>query len=253
MLYRPLLILAAFFIAHFSDAENAQEITIVGSPWCPYSCEDSDKVEGLAVDIIRAIYEPLAIRVTYVQHSDWGAALKLTHSGHYNAVIAAYKINDRGLLYPSTPLFRSNNCFFTKSSNSWVYKGVNSLSHQKLGVIKNYNYGVNLDKYIEKNKHTHIVMTTGESSLDKLFLALREDEVSVILEDRYVFNYNNNKTHPDLSTRVAGCQPPANLYIAFSPNRANSAILAEHFDQGILKLIRSKKLREILSKYSLSP
>jgi len=234
----------------FSSADETRTITVLADEWCPYNCVPGSDQEGFGIEFLRAIYEPLGIKVDYRLKS-WDEAVSDTRKGLYDAVISAYKSDAVGFIFPENPYAYSISCFFVKSSNDWIYNGIDSLKFQKIGVISGYSYGKHIDEFIETNREAHIYMVKGNRPLNALFKALENDKVTAVLEDEAVFRFKHKSEFPGIEIREAGCQHPGSLYIAFSPAMPDSKLYAEMFDRGLIELRRSGKYREILKSYNL--
>ena len=247
---KTLLALMLTFSASLCSADEPLTFTVVADEWCPYNCEPDSETEGFGIEFLRAVYEPLGIKVDYRLVS-WDKAIEDTRKGLYNAAISAYKSDARGFIFPDNAYAKSYVCFFVKPSNNWNFNGTDSLESQKIGVIKSYSYGNNIDSFIERNKQTHTLMVSGTEPLKELFQALKNNTITTIVEDEAVFKYMNQSKFPEFQTRQVGCQLPGQLYIAFSPARADSKKFAEIFDRGFEQLKGSDKYWEILNKYGL--
>jgi polar amino acid transport system substrate-binding protein len=234
----------------FCSADQPQVITVVADDWCPYNCQPNTELEGLGIEFLRAIYEPLGFKIDY-QLMPWSDAVKATRAGQYNAVIGAFKSDAEGFVFPENAFAHSHNCFFVKQASRWKFNGISSLHNQKIGVIEGYSYGNNIDEFIRKNKQSHVFMVSDDKPLKTLFHALETDTISAILEDKSVFEYHHQSEFAHIATRQVGCQLPANVYVAFSPAHPDSQKLAEIFDRGFIKLKHSDLYMEILQKYKL--
>ncbi len=234
----------------FCSADEPQVITVVADDWCPYNCQPNAELEGLGIDFLRAIYEPLGFKIDY-RIMPWSDAVKATRAGQYNAVIGAFKSDAEGFVFPQNAFAHSYNCFFVKQKNSWKFDGTNSLYSQRIGVIKGYSYGNNIDEFIQRNRQSHVLMVSEDKPLKALFHALENDIITAILEDKSVFEYHQQMEFAHIATREVGCQLPANVYLAFSPAQPGSQRLAEIFDRGFIELKYSDLYLQILQKYQL--
>jgi len=230
----------------------AEEIIIAADVWCPYNCSlvEEDK-PGFMVELARTIFERHGIQVKY-EVMPWSRAMKLVSNNTIQGLISGTPLNTTvKLIFPEEEQGRMQNSFFTMGANNWVYEGVHSLSEIKLGVIQGYNYGPEIQPYVERKKKVGIM--TGDDPLERLINMMKMNRIDTILEDKAVF-INTATKMGFKDYRFAGNDrtPPEmnNLFIAFSTTE-KSKEYAKILSKGMKELRASGELSRILSKYGL--
>lgn len=241
-----------FGILSIQNYAMAEEITIAADVWCPYNCSLLDKDKpGFMVELARTIFERNGVQVKY-EVMPWSRAMKLVSNNTIQGLISGTPSNTKvKLIFPEEEQARMQNSFFTLGSNNWIYKGVHSLSEIKLGVIQDYNYGLEIQPYVQRKKKVEIM--TGDDPLERLIKMMKMKRIDSILEDKAVFIHTaKNMGFKDY--RLAGNDrtPPEtnNIFIAFSPTE-KSKEYAKMLSKGMKELRLSGELSRILTKYGL--
>ena len=94
-------------------------------------------------------------------------------------------------------------------------------------------------------------LATGERPLLLNVKKLRELRVDTVIENVHVMDYSLRK-YRITGVRLAGCDASTPIYMAISPAREDAAKIASSMAQGIRKLRKTGRMREILAKYGLS-
>lgn len=242
-----------------SSSVIAETITIAADIWCPYNCDPNDTNKpGFIVDIAKTIFGANGITVIY-REIPWARAKTMVFSNEIQGLIAATLADNdtKNLIFPKEESARMQNTFYTLRSNSWTYQGIKSLQEVKIGVITGYDYGTDLQPYIDKElskKHNgKVIAIAGNAPLERLIKMLTINRIDVILEDESVFSYTSQKMG-FTDYRYAGddkSDPMNNrLFIAFSPAKKSNQY-AKLLTTGISNLRKSGELSRILAKYGL--
>jgi len=122
-----------------------------------------------------------------------------------------------------------------------------------LGVIKSYSYTESIDQYIQKYKDDdrYIRFISGDSVLQHNFARLGKGHIDALIEDKYVINYHPMQNNFKNPFKVISIDIPAKVFIVFAPNCSKSKAYAKILSEGILRLRKSGRLKQILSKYGL--
>jgi len=249
------LLACALLLSPF--AVCAEEIVFVNdaSPYCPFTvCEDGK--DGYVTDIVNAIYKDAGYSVR-ILNVPWNRAIAMVKDGSALGIINIAKKTAPALIFPHAEVARYNAVFFTRKSNPWVYNGLDSLKGRRLGLIKNYSYGENsppLASFL-KNSADSVDWFGGLNPLADIFRAIDSGSVDATVEDLAVGNYVLKKAGEADKFKVAGYvakSEPVIGYVAFTNKNFKSQHLADVFDQGIVKLRKSGRLKTILADYGLT-
>lgn len=248
MLKRAILILMALVsMAGFAWAES---ITVVADEWCPYNCEPGSSQPGFGIEIMQQAFSAKGIKVEY-SIMDWDKAIAEARKGKYNAIIGAYKEDAPDFVFPDNEFGLSTNMFFVSKDDKWRFTGANSLKGRKVGIIKGYSYGEELDAFFKNNPKDSFV-TDNPEPLKVLSQKLIDKQIDTILEDNFVFLLKSREYKLFGKVVSAGGEGEASpVYIAFSPANKDSAKHAKILSDGIAQLRSSGKLKEILKKYGI--
>ncbi len=238
----------------------ADTILITADQWCPYNCEPNSDKPGFIVETAMVIFKAKGHKVKYVIRP-WKRAQKEVKEGSIQGLIASTPQNSKGLnyVYPSIEQARMSNVFFTLKESKWKYSGTESLKKVKLGIIQGYNYGPEIQSYIDNTINNQLMVQdiAGENALERNIKKLVKQRITAVLEDRSVFLYTARQLGVLDQLRFAGndntTSESNNLYIAFTPaNVSNkSRIYAGILSEGMEQLRSTGELSEILAKYRL--
>ncbi len=232
----------------FAPPVQAETITLVSDPWCPFACEAGGAKPGYLIEIAQAALSPLGYQVGY-QNLPFLRAEKYVSRGDANALVGVIRSPKRlDWHYPALAMGDGRVCYYTRADSNWRYKGPKSLSGQTVATIKGYYYS---DEIQAGLKFAESEAVSAEMALDHNLQKLAQNRVSTVVEFSAVMEYKmaNNSTD---KLRLAGCEAAAApIYIAFSPAMANSADLAKKLSDGVAALRKSGKLKAILAGYGL--
>lgn len=249
---RPTRILLSLLLLWVS-ASAADQIRLRADSWCPYNCKPDAVNPGFMIEIAKEVFVAAGHDVDY-QILNWSRSLADVRAGAADGAVGAYKSDAPDLIFPDQEMAVSITCFFVSADQPWTYSGPPSLGSVSLGVIKDYSYGVSIDKYITGSKADlqRVQVTSGDDALVLNLRKLVSGRIDALVEDQYVFD-NFLLTHPtSRSIRRAGCDNQRNdVYIGFSPKNTKSTEYAALLDKGVEKLRVSGRLAVIMSRYGL--
>ncbi len=243
-----------FFGINVIASANDKVITITADPWCPWNCKDLAK-QGIAVDLMKAIYEPEGFKVQYVI-MPWNDAIQKVKTGEITALIGMTqdKTNPYNLLFPKNYLNKSNNAYIVRVDNNFVYKNNDSLQGKKIGIVDGYHFQSVLGEYIEQNYDNHDVVkkSVGAHAVKENLLKLINGEIDIYVDDEYVIQYIAHENNLSSKIRVCGfLSDREGTYIAFSSAVPLAHRFVEMYDIGVVKLKQSGEYGKILAKYSI--
>ncbi len=230
---------------------KADVIRVGTDPWCPYNCEDKTN-EGISIDILRKVFEPLGHKVE-VYFVPWARAISGMRSGEFTNFTSAAKADCPECLYAEIPTTYMQNTFFVKKDSTWKWSDLKSLEHMHLGVIKGYTYGEDLTKYIEQNKvnSRRITETFGNDALLQLINMLAANRLSLIIDDVNVITYQANRLGKGNQIRKVEKISSIPLYFGFSPKNPKSNEYAAIMTKNLRNMINNGELRAIYKKYGV--
>ncbi len=236
----------------FATAAAAETLTIVADEWCPYNCAPNAEPKGILIEIAEKIFSEQGIQIKYT-NLPWARAIEETREGNYDAIVGAAHTDAPDFIFPEPAPARAGNVFVVGPNSSWRYSGLKSLEAVSLGVIQDYSYGDELDRYIESNKNNRdrVQIVSGDDGLRMNLRKLLANRVAVILDDRSVITWTL-KANPEFAAAkiVDQASPEDGAYIAFSPaHRERSTKLAEQFATALKKLIAQGEVERIAARY----
>ena len=251
MLVRLTISLIVIFVV--ATTTMAAEIALVADPWPPFNCEVGDDQEGYIVDVARAVFEAAGHTVTYV-NIPWKRAIDATQAGRYTGAIGASKADAKGFVFPDEELARNVLSFYVCKDSEWQYEGRPSIEKVSIGVVKGYDYRRWLNDYIRTHQGNdrRVQAITGEYPIKQNLKKLCLKRIDVMVGNEAAIRHTAKKIGLLDKIKPAGYGiEPAYIYIAFSPSRPESPLLAEQLSEGIRQLRRSGQLKTILDRYGL--
>ncbi len=245
---RVLVALTAFLSASF----YADTIKLAADEWMPFN-GDGKTETGYMIDIAKIVFEKAGYTLSY-EVTPWARAIEETRGGNYDAIIGAYKSDAPDFIFPENEQGFGGNTFFVKKGSKWKFNGIKSLEGIKIGVIQDYAYSDDLDKYIKLNQKdkTKIDFSFGTKPAENNIKKLIAGQVDAIVDDMNVVKFAANKLNVfDLIELAGSAGEPDNMYIAFSPKNPKSKDYAAILSKGISELRKSGELKKILAKYGL--
>lgn len=252
---RKLLTALLFFLVLSTSLVKAETLVLAADLWCPYNCEPGSEKPGFMVEIARQVFVRHDIAVDY-RLMPWSRAVQSTREGEFHAVIGATLNDAPGFVFPELEQGRMRTALWAVPATQWRYESMSSLKDVVLGVSAGYSYGSVIDAYIAdplNSNYIHVLF--GTDPLAQGLKMLSAGRIDVMVEDESVFRYYiEQRAGGDPYTNVGVIDNPAtdtNVYIAFSPARAESSRLADLLSRGIPELRASGELAVILKRYGL--
>lgn len=232
---------------------RAETITLVADEWPPFNSTPGSSQEGYLVDVARAVFEDRGHSVAY-NLLPWRRALDMVRKGVYNGIIGASKTDAPDFIFPSEKLSRNFISFYVRRDSNWKFVRNEDVEHVTLGVIDGYDYRDWLLQYIDAHRKTpqKVQIMTGDQPLRRNLLKLLNHRIDAIVDNEAVILNVAREMGVSEHIKLAGHGAiPADIYIAFSPHRADSQKYAEMLADGVKALRSSGRLGAILSKYGL--
>jgi len=240
----------SFLLFVVTTTAMSDQITIVADEWPPYNSIPNSKEPGYGIEIAKHVFEATGHTVVY-KILPWHRSIIETRTGKYNAIIGAFKQEAPDFVFPEEEFGLSKNAFFARKGREWTYSGLESLQGMKIGIIKGYSYGEELDKYFKENPQ-QVQYVYSKDPLFQNIKKLLVGRLDVFIEDENVLLQKLKKMQvADKIVNAGFTGVSEKLYITFSPKIKKSKEYAEILTKGIRKLKESGELDKILAKYGL--
>ena len=246
----PLRIILSIGVLLFTTPVFAAEIVIVADEWSPYCGKAGSTYPGYGVEIAKRVFEAAGYTFKYL-NLPWTRAIKDTREGKYNAIIGAFKDEAPDFVFPEEEFGVSRYAFYAKQGSQWKYSGIESLHAKKIGLIKGYSYGDELNAYFKENAE-RVQYVSGNDPLllnIKKLLAGRFDTL-IAGENVMIYKIKEMGVLEEV-INVGVTDISDKLYVAFSPMNIQSTQYAKIFSKGIQNLRKSGELNHILNRYEL--
>jgi polar amino acid transport system substrate-binding protein len=245
------LLLLLFGLSTTTFADNSNIITIVAPAfWCPFSCKAGEKLEGFAIDIVRAAFNESNISVRYWNLS-YDRALAEVHKGSIDGAIPVFKEEAPGFIYPAHPVSASQYCFYTRTNKTWNYSDIDSVKTIRLVATSGYTYNPEIDAYLNKT-NKKVALLKGNNIPERMFKMVKSERMDVLLDDTRLIDFLKTNKRIDFDLRKAGCLEKTHYgFLALSPNRNSSFYFSKLFDEGIKTIRKNGTLKSILNRYGI--
>ncbi len=232
-----------------------ETIIVRADAWPPFNDDPASSQPGYAVEVLKAIYEPLGYTIDY-QTQPWNRAIADCLEGKADAIIGASPSDGAGCLFPTEPMGMQENEYYVMKGQAWTYQGPESLKQIRIGVADGYSYddGGPLDEYIKNGQPPAVQAVTGDTPLQSNIQKLQAGRIDALIECQAVMAWTLKSmglTGGEIVGAGSAC-PPSALYIGFSPTKEPGKNLVPAFDEGLRKLRASGELKTILAKYDVT-
>lgn len=229
------------------------------------------------MEIAKIAFDSINVDFEY-KNKSWNKAIDDARKGLTNGIIGASVTDGPDFIYPSTPLGRTKNCFYTATSSTWSFTDAASLKKLRIGVIEGYTYGEPFEAYVqayvaektkeleeEKKKNPNarakddvnslVQAVPGDQSLALNIkkLTAKPPRIDTFVEDESVLkNHLHASDQTESIFRNAGCLKPDVLFIAFGPKDPKGKEYAKVLADTVVALRKDGRLKKILDKYGIS-
>jgi len=216
----------------------SDQLIFTTGDWRPYIYEADDTVDanrpGFSIEIVNAVFAKMGHNITY-KTAPFTRQILETGRGKFTALVGVYQEEAPKLIFPQEPIGMTRNCFYTKSSSSWTYKGLEQLSAASIAVIGGYTYG-EIDSYIEANNEKIIELTGNEANMmNRLTKMVEIDRATAFVQDIAVAEHFFKQEGIQGRFKTAGCLDAIASMIGFTPSDPRSIAFAKEFDVQITK------------------
>lgn len=252
-------------------AQTRAVVKLQADVWCPFNCEDDAKDPGYMIEIAKIAFDSINVDVVY-KNLSWNKAIDEARKGVTNGIVGAAVTDAPDFIYPSAPLGRTKNCFFTLPDSTWTFSDAASLGKVRIGAIEGYTYGEPFEAYVanylkEKEKDpkykgkkdmdiNSLVQTVpGDQSLSLNIkkLKAKPSRIEAFVEEESVLkNHLHSQGQPEGTFRNAGCLKPDTVSIAFGPKDPKGKEYAKLLSDTVVAMRKDGRLKKILDKYGIS-
>ncbi|MBX9269730.1 substrate-binding periplasmic protein [Chromobacterium violaceum] len=250
----------AFSQTPAGSGRGAGEIRVATFDYCPYVCNpDAEGGRlGIAVDVIKEIYEPLGYRLVF-RNSNFKRALLSVEDGSFDIIPMLNPGNSKDIALSGSQWISLVQTFYVKKGSVWRYHGIASLQGRVTGSIVGYNYdsvSPEYERYLEahhkENDGAVVYVASGDSILNVLKL-MEAGRIDVFNEDSFTVDYLIAKHHLNGKFASAGVLGFLPQYTGFSRKNPRTPELIAAFDKGVRRIVHSGRFNDILLKYGLKP
>lgn len=231
---------------------HAEVMRVAADIWCPFNCQPDAPLPGYIIEVLAAVFPRQSIDY---QVLPWKRAMLQARQGTSTAALAATALmaREEQLLIGRQPVGHAHDCLYVAPGSSQVYRGqaADLDGLQRVGIALGYEYTEGLGAWLAENK-PRVFTESGDEPARRNLRKLMHGGLDGMIEDRSVMNFLLLDPAYAGRVRLAGCNQPVPLYMAFSPTRPGAAGLPERFDQGLQALRKSGRLARILDKYGVT-
>ena len=243
------------WVLTMSATAHAEQLVFTTGDWRPYIFEEGRKVDsqtpGFSVEIVNAVFANMGHDIVY-ETLPFLRQLPDVERGKLTALVGVYESEAPNLIFPQEPIGMTQNCFYTKTENTWQYENLEDLSYVTIATVSGYTYG-EIDDYIKANSERVMKLTGSEQDMMKRLTMLVDfDRVTAFVQDVAVADYHFKTKYLEDRYKKAGCLPVIETMIGFSPNDPRTPALVQEFDIEMAKLRSSGELKKILSRYEIA-
>jgi polar amino acid transport system substrate-binding protein len=213
-----------------------------------YSYWENGQIKGVCPEIISRAAEMIGVKVRY-KAIPWGDFPDLAKKGEIDGIMPLFKTKERMefLNFPDNGLAAEKNYFFTLKNNVINYSGdLQDLRGIPIGVVRNYSYGENFDKFDGLKKNFF-------PSVEALVEGVKKGKVKIGIGEYGIISYLIKKL--GITERIKFLPPPFPrefLYLAFSKAKGKGyQKLKESFSNAFAELRKSGNIQEILKNYQI--
>jgi len=238
------------------SAQSPKAISIVAPKfWCPFACDANSPQHGFAIEIARAAFLEFGITVNYTNMPYDRALLEVKKGVMVQAVVPTFKEEAPHFIYPNNATSATEYCFYVKENSGWHFTDYSTLNKIRFAATSGYIYSPKMDAYIAQhaNKTNGVVyLLKGEDVPTRMFKMIIKGRYDAFLEDTRLIDFLRSSGKL-AGLKKAGCLDIINYgYLALTPSATfPSRQMAKYFDEGLLILRKSGKLKEILDKYGV--
>ncbi len=245
--------LLAGYLLCAAGGASAETVVLAADVWCPINCEPASATPGYMIEIAKKALETAGHTLEY-RVLPWSRAIEEARRGDIDGIIGAYQYDVPDFVFPEVAQGLLNDVFYVKRDSTWQYNGVASLSTISLAVVQDYGYTDELNPYVQENlnNNARIQVASGDDALNSNIRKLLKGRVDALVESAPVFWFVAAQLGVTEQVKEAGqTTEKARVFIAFSPQKAQSKTYAKLIADTTQALRASGELATLLAKYNL--
>ncbi|OQX27460.1 MAG: hypothetical protein BWK80_05120 [Desulfobacteraceae bacterium IS3] len=213
--------------------------------FAPYQYMENEKSVGCDVDIMNEVCKRLNIELK-VKPLPWKRALKTAENGDSSGLLTVLHTAEREnfLYFTSEPVHIQKNVIIARKGSGITIKGFDDLKGKEVGVVANFSYGPEFDKY-EGLKKT---VCYGQEELVRIVDKERID-LAMGAEDpfRFIWKKLNLKERFEVVYVIAEIQ----AYTGFSKKGCGEKgkVMADKFSEVMRQMKAEGVTQQIMDKY----
>ncbi len=219
--------------------QHIKSVSIVAPVWEDYTNKDAT---GLYWDIVRAIYEPLGIKVK-TKNVPWNRAMKMvTKYRTYNAIIGEYRDTEENVIFPIYPIDVEYMSVLHKTKEGISWQGPVDFKGKTVGWIKGYDVMPENKRNFKLKEFRNINQGIKLLVAGKIDYLIDEwDEVASAMLENKITTQNYTMDEMPEGTDV---------FLAFSIDNLSRELIAI-YNERVPELVESGKMAAIYKKWDL--
>ncbi|MBN2428141.1 MAG: transporter substrate-binding domain-containing protein [Deltaproteobacteria bacterium] len=226
-----------------AEGEKIESINVVTPQWDGQTNADGT---GLFFEIVRRVYEPHGIKLTY-HFVPWKRAQQMVGSSKADAMLCVWREHAReeGQLIPHFPMFVEYTGVVFKKGSIVPWQGIKSLDGKSAVWLRGYDYHT-----FDHFAGIHFRKWTEVDDYDRAWLLLSNDRYDVYIDALIDLDHFIASKHVDMTLYQLETLWGENAYVAFSPTE-KSKVLMDVYDTEIQKLFNTGALKKIYEKWGV--
>lgn len=237
------LALIIFSLSMFSTTSHSATYTVAAYPWEPF-IDPSRSDGGISIKILQEVMLSQGHEID-VQPMPWGKALAVTEKGDVDILPGIWFSEERDkIMHYSEPYTYNRIVFVKHKSDSYEYKGIDSLNGKKVGIIKNYAYN-------EELLANGAIQFSKSSSLVRNMENVASQRIDLTLDDEIVIKAT---TSADVLANVAFTKDAFSekgLSITCYKSNRNCESIISSFNKGLKEMQENGKLKTLLDQLGI--
>lgn len=235
-----LAVFLLFFPVHGQPFDNIAEIRIATPEWQNQTHSDGT---GLFFDIVRSVYEPVGIKMTF-DILPWERAREMVASHKADAVLCVILPED-GLYTPRLPLYIEHTAAVFKKDRIKEWNGLKTLKNKSAVWIRGYNY--HESPYLKNiNLKWHEADTYDEAWIS----LTKADGADVYIDALVDIELYVKRKQMDISPYELKIIRKEKSYIGFSKTEKSKKLI-EIYDKRIKDVFNSGELEKFFEKWNM--